>query len=154
MSETRKTAAKEKSYEGFTEEERDAMKERAQELKKAAKRGSKASPADAEAEVLAKIAEMGEADRAMAERIHAIVKENAPELAPKLWYGSPAYAKGGKVVCFFQGQEKFKTRYATLGFNEAAELDEGTMWPVAFALDAITEADASRIAELVKRAAG
>jgi uncharacterized protein YdhG (YjbR/CyaY superfamily) len=132
----------------FTEEERDAMKERAKE----SRRGSKA--ADGQADLLAKIAEMGDADRAMAERIHAIVTETAPELAPKTWYGQPAWAKGGKVVVFFQAASKFKTRYATLGFSEDAQLDDGSMWPTAFALDSLTAADEKRIAELVKKAIG
>lgn len=136
--------------EGFTDAERAAMKERAQELRTAARRGSR--KADDEAAVLAKIAEMPEADRSMAERIHAIVKENAPSLAPKLWYGMPAYAKDGKVVCFFQAAQKFNTRYATLGFNDSANLDEGTMWPTAFALTKVTDDDAKRIGELVRRA--
>ncbi|MEV0499060.1 DUF1801 domain-containing protein [Streptomyces spectabilis] len=126
------------------------MKERAKEVK-AKRRGTKA---DGEADVLAKIAEMEEPDRAMAERIHAIVKAAAPELAPKTWYGMPAYARDGKVVCFFQSAAKFKARYATLGFNDAAHLDEGTMWPTAFALTQLTAADEEQIAELVKRAAG
>ncbi|MCI3900077.1 DUF1801 domain-containing protein [Streptomyces spectabilis] len=126
------------------------MKERAKEVK-AKRRGTKA---DGEADVLAKIAEMEEPDRAMAEKIHAIVKAAAPELAPKTWYGMPAYARDGKVVCFFQSAAKFKARYATLGFNDAAHLDEGAMWPTAFALTQLTAADEERIAELVKRAAG
>ncbi|GGV37290.1 iron chaperone [Streptomyces spectabilis] len=134
----------------FTDEERAAMKERAKEVK-AKRRGTKA---DGEADVLAKIAEMEEPDRAMAEKIHAIVKAAAPELAPKTWYGMPAYARDGKVVCFFQSAAKFKARYATLGFNDAAHLDEGAMWPTAFALTQLTAADEERIAELVKRAAG
>lgn len=132
----------------FTEEERDAMKERAKETR----RGSKA--ANGEQDLLDKIAEMDEADRAMAERIHAIVTETAPELAPKTWYGQPAYAKDGKVVVFFQAASKFKTRYATLGFNEDARLDDGSMWPTAFALVSLTAADEKRIAELVKKAVG
>ena len=127
------------------------MKERAQELK-AARRG-RAGKADGESDVLAKIAEMPEPDRAMAERIHAIVKASAPDLAPKTWYGMPAYAKDGKVVCFFQSAQKFKARYATLGFNDAANLDDGTMWPTAFALTKLTAADEARIAALVKKAA-
>ncbi|WP_067825348.1 iron chaperone [Nocardia inohanensis] len=138
---------------GFSADERAAMKEHAKELKTAARRGAKASRADGEADVLAKIAEMQPSDRAMAERIHAIVKANAPALTPKLWYGMPSYARDGKVVCFFQSAEKFKARYATLGFNDIAALDEGTMWPSAFALLQLTAADETRIAELVKRAA-
>ena len=131
---------------GFTAEERAAMRDRVKELKAAGKK------ADGERDVLDKIAEMGKADRAMAERIHAIVKESAPDLAPKLWYGMPAYAKDGKIVCFFQPAHKFKTRYATLGFNDAANLDEGTMWPTAFALTDLTAADEARIGALVNKA--
>jgi uncharacterized protein YdhG (YjbR/CyaY superfamily) len=142
-----------KSYEGFTEDERAAMKEHAKEMKKAASRGPRASKADGEQDLLEKIAEMPEADRVIAERIHAIVKASAPDLTSKTWYGQPAYAKAGKIVCFFQSAAKFKTRYATLGFNEAANLDEGTMWPTSFALTALTAADEKKIAELVKRAA-
>lgn len=130
----------------FTAEERAAMKERAKELKAAAEK------ADGESAVLAKIAEMTGSDRVMGKRIHEIVKASAPALAPKLWYGMPAYAKDDKVVCFFQDARKFKTRYATLGFNEAANLDEGAMWPVAFALKDLTAADEARIAALVKKA--
>jgi uncharacterized protein YdhG (YjbR/CyaY superfamily) len=137
---------------GFTAEERAAMKERAQELK-AARRGSRAKQ-DGESDVLTKIAEMPERDRVLAERIHAIVKANAPELVPKTWYGMPAYARDGKVVCFFQAASKFNTRYATLGFNDSAHLDEGTMWPTAFALTTLTADDEKRIAALIKRAAG
>jgi len=136
-----------KASKGFTAEERAAMRERAQELKAEAKK------VDAESAVLAKIAEMPEGDRIMAERIHAIVKASAPGLAPKLWYGMPAYAKDGKVVCFFQGAQKFNTRYATLGFSDEAKLDEGTMWPATFALKELTAADEARIAALVKKAA-
>jgi len=137
-------------YDGFTEEERGAMKERAQELKAAARKGARGKKADDEGAVLAKIAEMSEADRTMAERIHAVIKENAPVLKPKLWYGMPAYAKDGKVVCFFQPADKFKSRYATLGFNDDANLDDGTMWPTAFALTRLTAADEKRVAELVR----
>ncbi|MGR6974526.1 iron chaperone [Streptomyces cynarae] len=129
------------------------MKERAQELKASARRGSKAAKAaEDEAAVLAKIAEMQEPDRGMAERIHAVVKESAPELAPKLWYGMPAYALDGKVVCFFQSAEKFKSRYATFGFSDKANLDDGTMWPASYALKELTAADEARIGALVKRA--
>lgn len=124
------------------------MKERAQELKAQAKK------ADGESAVLAKIAEMPEPDRSMAERLHALIKTSAPALSPKLWYGMPAYAREGKVVCFFQAASKFNTRYATLGFTDAANLDEGAMWPVAYALKALTEAEEARIAALVKKAAG
>jgi uncharacterized protein YdhG (YjbR/CyaY superfamily) len=138
-----------KTFDGFTDEERGAMKERAKELKAAARRGKKA---DEESAVLAKIAEMPEPDRAMAERLHAIVKASAPALSPKLWYGMPGYARDGKVVCFFQSAQKFNTRYATLGFNETANLDEGTMWPTAFALTELTAADEARIGALVKQA--
>ena len=122
------------------------MKERARELKAAASR------ADGESDVLAKIAEMPESDRAMAERLHAIVKASAPDLAPRTWYGMPAYAKDGKVVCFFQSAQKFKSRYATLGFSDAANLDEGAMWPTAFALKKLTAAEEKKIAALLKRA--
>jgi uncharacterized protein YdhG (YjbR/CyaY superfamily) len=133
----------------FTEEERSAMKERAREAK-AARRG--ASKADGKSDVLAKIAEMEEPDRAMAERLHAVVMASAPDLEPRTWYGMPAYAKGGKVVCFFQSAQKFKARYATFGFNDVAKLDDGTMWPTAFALAELTADDEARIGELVKRA--
>ncbi len=145
------TTALGKKSEGFTDEERAAVKERARELK-AAERADK-DKADGESAVLAKIAEMTELDRAMAERLHAIVKASAPALSPRLWYGMPAYAKDGNVVCFFQSAQKFKTRYATLGFSDKANLDEGAMWPVAFALKELTPADEERIAALVKRAA-
>ncbi len=139
--------------EGFTDEERAAMKARAQELKAAARRGSRATKAaDEENAVLAKIAEMPEADRAMAERLHAVVKASAPILAPKLWYGMPAYAKDGKIVCFFQSAQKFNSRYATFGFNDTANLDEGTMWPTSFALTTLSAADEARIGALVKKA--
>jgi uncharacterized protein YdhG (YjbR/CyaY superfamily) len=134
---------------GFTAAERAAMKERAQELKAEAGRASKA---DAEAAVLAKIAEMPEPDRSMAERIHAIVKASAPVLSPKLWYGMPAYAKDGKVICFFQSAEKFKARYATFGFNDAAHLDDGAMWPTSFALKELTAAGEAEISALVEQA--
>lgn len=138
----------------FTAEERAAMKERAREVKAAARSGSQADKvAQDEAAVVAKIAEMEDADRAMAERIHTVVRASAPDLAPKLWYGMPAYAKDGKVVCFFQSAQKFNARYATFGFNDRAELDEGTMWPTAFALTRLTAADEARIGELVKQAA-
>ena len=150
---TKSTTAIGKKSEGFTDEERAAMKERGKELKATARRGSRgAEAADEESAVLAKIAEMPEADRAMAERIHAIIKTNAPSLSPRLWYGMPAYAKAGKTVCFFQPAQKFKSRYATFGFNDDAQLDEGTMWPTAFALTELTAADEARIGALVKRA--
>jgi uncharacterized protein YdhG (YjbR/CyaY superfamily) len=141
-----------KTSKGFTDEERAAMKERAQELKTAARRGPRANKADAESAVLAKIAEMPEPDRAMAERLHAVITSSAPTLSPRLWYGMPAYAKDGKVVCFFQGAHKFKSRYATFGFDDQANLDEGTMWPTSFALTELTAADEARIGALVKKA--
>ena len=154
MNEARKTAGRtgrtRDESEGFTAEERAAMKERARELK-AARRGPR-TKADAESEVLARIAQMPEPDRTLARRLHDIVTANAPDLTPRTWYGMPAYAKGGKVVCFFQGASKFKTRYATLGFNDSANLDDGTMWPTAFALTGLTPATEARIAELVKKA--
>ncbi|MFC4056705.1 iron chaperone [Planomonospora corallina] len=141
------------AYEGFTAEEKAAMKEHAQEMKKAARRSSRADKAaEAERDVLAKIAEMQDSDRVMAERVHAVVRANAPVLAPKLWYGMPAYALDGKIVCFFQSAEKFKSRYATLGFNDPAKLDEGMMWPTAFALTEVTPEVEARIAALVKQA--
>ena len=146
------TTASNKTFEGFTDEERAAMKERGQELKAAARRGRRAGKADAESDVLAKIAEMQEPDRAMGERLHAIIKASAPDLTPKLWYGMPAYAKDGKVVCFFQSAQKFNTRYATFGFNDTANLDEGAMWPTAFALKELTADDEARIGALVKKA--
>ncbi len=141
-----------KASEGFTDEERAAMKERAQELKAAARRGPRAGKADGENDVLAKIAEMPEPDRAMAERVHAIIKASAPALAPRTWYGMPAYAMDGKVVCFFQSAQKFKSRYATFGFSDTANLDEGAMWPTAFALKKLTAAEEARIGALVKKA--
>ena len=140
-----------KASTGFTDEERAAMKERAQELK-AARRGPRADKADGESDVLAKIAEMPEADRVMAERLHALIKASAPALSPRTWYGMPAYAKDGKVVCFFQSAQKFKSRYATFGFSDKANLDEGAMWPVAFALKELTAAGEAKIARLVKKA--
>jgi uncharacterized protein YdhG (YjbR/CyaY superfamily) len=143
---------KRKASKGFTYEEQAAMKERAQEVKAAARRGPRAGKADGESDVLAKIAEMPKPDRAMAERLHAIIKASAPELSPRTWYGMPAYAKDGKVVCFFQSAQKFKTRYATFGFSDKANLDEGAMWPTAFALTELTAADEARIAALVKKA--
>src|SRR6266566_5042070 len=148
----RGTTAKNKTFDGFTEEERGAMKERAQELKAAAHRGPRPDKADGESEVLAKIAEMTDADRALGERLHAIIKASAPALAPRLWYGMPAYAKDGQVVCFFQPAQKFKARYATFGFSDKANLDEGAVWPVAFALTELTAADEARIGALVKKA--
>jgi uncharacterized protein YdhG (YjbR/CyaY superfamily) len=148
----KRTTATGKKYEGFTDEERGAMKDRAQELKASARRSPRGKTADEESALLEKIAEMQELDRAMAERIHAVIKASAPALSPKLWYGMPAYAKDGKVVCFFQSAEKFHSRYATFGFNDAANLDEGTMWPTAFALTELTAADEARIGALVKKA--
>jgi uncharacterized protein YdhG (YjbR/CyaY superfamily) len=151
MKDTQKSArsitATKKNAEAFTDEERAAIKERVRETKASAEK------VDGESAVLAKIAEMGEPDRAMAKRLHAVIKASAPVLSPKLWYGMPAYAKDGKVVCFFQPAQKFKTRYATFGFNDEAHLDEGTMWPVAFALTKLTAADEARIGALVKKAA-
>ena len=146
-----RTAVNKKSK-GFTGEERAAMKERAQELKAAAGRGPRGKQADEESAVLAKIADMPEPDRAMAERLHAVIKASAPALSPKLYYGMPAYAKDGKVVCFFQPAQKFKSRYATFGFDDKANLDEGTMWPTSFALTELTAADEARIGALVKKA--
>ena len=146
------TTAIDKTFEGFTDEERVAMKERVQEQKAAARRGPRPNKADGESDVLAKIAEMPEPDRAMGKRLHAVIKASAPDLSPRLWYGMPAYAKDGKVVCFFQSAQKFKTRYATLGFSDEANLDEGAMWPTAFALRKLTAADEKRIGALVKKA--
>ena len=137
---------------GFTGEERAAMRERTREQKASARRGPRADKADGESDVLAKIAEMPEPDRTMAARLHAIIKAMAPALSPRTWYGMPAYAKDGKVVCFFQSAQKFKTRYATFGFSDKANLDEGDMWPTAFALKELTAADEARIAALVKKA--
>jgi uncharacterized protein YdhG (YjbR/CyaY superfamily) len=146
--------AHEKKSKGFTEEERAAMAERADELKTAARRGSRTSKADGEQDVLAKIAQMPEADRVMAERIHAIIKANAPHLSPRTWYGMPAYEKDGHVLCFFQSAQKFKSRYSTLGFSDKANLDDGQMWPTAFALRKLGTAEQARIGALVKQAAG
>jgi uncharacterized protein YdhG (YjbR/CyaY superfamily) len=138
---------------GFSAEERAAMKERAQELKAAARRGPRAGKADGERDLLEKIAEMPEPDRTLAKRLHAIVQASAPALTPRTWYGMPAYALDGKVVCFFQSAQKFKTRYATLGFSDTAKLDQGTMWPTAFALTTLTAAEEKKIGALVKKAA-
>ena len=137
----------------FTDEERAAMKERARELKSAGRRRS-GGAANTEGEVLAKIAEMAEPDRVLAERIHAVIKENAPGLTAKLWYGMPAYAVDDKVLCFFQSAQKFNSRYATLGFNDVAKLDDGTMWPTSFALTTLTDDEEAKIAALVRRAVG
>jgi uncharacterized protein YdhG (YjbR/CyaY superfamily) len=143
------------AYEGFTAEERAAMKEHAREMKTAARRRSNADKAaEAERDVLAKIAEMRDPDRVMAERVHAVVTAAAPALAPKLWYGMPAYALDGKVVCFFQSAEKFRARYATLGFSDVAKLDDGPMWAAGFALTEVTAEVEERIGALVKRAVG
>ena len=144
------TSATDKPSKGFSAEERAAMKERAKELKAEARASS--DKAQGERDVLAKIAEMPEPDRAMAKRLHAIVKASAPDLSPRTWYGMPAYAKDGKLVCFFTPATKFKTRYATFGFEEAANLDEGTMWPTSFALKKLAAADEARIGALVKKA--
>src|SRR3712207_3686875 len=140
------------SGKGFTDEEQAAMRERAQELKAEARRGGRASKADGESDLLAKIAEMPQPDRAMAERLHAIVMANAPSLTPRTWYGMPAYAKDGKVVCFYQSADKFKARYATFGFSDKANLDEGAMWPTSFALKELTATEEARIVALVKKA--
>ncbi len=144
MQKSAKSTTAKKRHEGFSDEERAAMKARVQEMK--------ADKADGERAVLAKIAEMAEPDRAMAKRLHAVIKASAPALSPRLWYGMPAYANDGKVVCFFQSAQKFKTRYPTLGFSDTAHLDEGTMWPTAFALTKLTAADEARIGALVKKA--
>ncbi len=150
MKTERKTAKERtnKPAKGFTGEERAAMKERAQELKA----GSRAGKADGESDVLAKIAEMPKPDRVMAVRVHSIVKASAPDLSPRTWYGMPAYAKDGKVVCFFQSAQKFKSRYATLGFSDKANLDEGAMWPTSYALKKLTAAEEKEIGALVKKA--
>jgi uncharacterized protein YdhG (YjbR/CyaY superfamily) len=154
MKDTQKPASSTtgRASKGFTGEERAAMKEHARGLKAAARRGPRAGKADGESELLAKIAEMTEPDRAMAGRLHALIKASAPTLAPRTWYGMPAYAKDGKVVCFFQSGQKFKTRYATLGFSDAANLDDGAMWATAFALTELTAAEEARIGALVKKA--
>ena len=157
MNDTKKSAktatATDRSSSKLTEEELAALKETVQERKAAARRGSRAAKADGESDVLAKIAEMPESDRVMAERIHATVKANAPELSPKTWYGMPAYAnKDGKVVCYFTPASKFKERYATFGFNAAADLDEGAMWPTSFALTKLTPVEEAKIIALVKKA--
>jgi uncharacterized protein YdhG (YjbR/CyaY superfamily) len=136
----------------FTDEERAAMRERAQELKAPARRGPRADKVDGESDVLAKIAEMSGPDRALAERLHAIIKASAPALSPRTWYGMPAYARDDKNVCFFQSAQKFNARYATFGFYDTANLDEGALWPVAFALTKLTAADETRIGALVKKA--
>ena len=147
---TQKSAKSTTAIAKFTDEERAAMKERARELKAEARADK--NKAEGESDVLAKIAEMPEGDRAMAKRLHAIIKASAPSLSPKTWYGMPAYAKDGKVVCFFTSADKFKSRYATFGFNDTANLDEGAMWPTSFALKELTAAEEARIGELVRKA--
>ena len=147
MSSTRRATKKS----GFTAEERAAMQERAREVKAESRRGPKA---DGEADLFAKVAAMQDSDRAKAERLHALVKAHAPALSPRTWYGMPAYAKDGKVLCFFQSAQKFKTRYATFGFSDQAMLDDGAMWPVAFALTELTAAEEAQIVALLKKAVG
>ena len=149
-----KSTTTNRKFKGLTDEERAAMRDRTHELKAEARRGSRAKQgkADGESDVLAKIAEMPEPDRAMAKRVHAIIKATAPALSPKTWYGMPAYARDGKVVCFFQSAQKFKSRYATFGFSDEANLDEGGLWPVAFALKELTAAEEAMIGALVKKA--
>jgi uncharacterized protein YdhG (YjbR/CyaY superfamily) len=151
-SSTKRTTAADKSPDGFSAEEREAMQERARELKEEARANK--NKAEGENDVLAKIAEMPEPDRAMAKRLHEIIKASAPALSPKTWYGMPAYAKDGKVLCFFQSAQKFKTRYATLGFSDEANLDDGSMWPTTFALTELTAEGEARIGALVKQAMG
>ncbi|MEV8309168.1 DUF1801 domain-containing protein [Streptomyces flavidovirens] len=151
QSSAKSSSAAAEEHNGFTAEERDAMKERAKELK-TTRRSPRGAKADTESEVLAKIAEMADADRILAERIHDIVKTSAPDLTPKLWYGMPAYAKNGKVLCFFQSAQKFKAKYATLGFSDQAALDDGAMWPTAYALTKLTAADEKRIGALIEKA--
>ena len=146
------TAATGSKPEGLTDDERIAMKERVQELRADARCGTRADKADGESAVLAKIAALPQPDRAIGERLHAIIKSNAPSLSPKTWYGMPAYARGGNVVCFFQSAQKFKTRYVTLGFSDKAHLDEGHMWPTAFALKELTAAEEAKVCALVRRA--
>ena len=156
MMDTQKPAegstAKNKMSGGFTDEERGAMKEHAHEVKAAARRGPRGAEADGDSDVLAKIAEMAEPDRALAERLHAIIKASAPALSPTTWYGMPAYAKDGKMICFFQSAQKFNTRYATLGFSDKANLDEGAMWPTYFALTELTATEEARISALLRQA--
>ena len=150
MKQDKSTTEINKKLTGFSDEERAAMKERAQELKAAARANK--NKADGESAVLAKIAEMTEPDRAMAMRLHAIIKASAPTLSPKTWYGMPAYAKDDKIVCFFQSAQKFKTRYSTFGFSDSANLDEDALWPVAFALKELNAAEEAKIVALVKKA--
>jgi uncharacterized protein YdhG (YjbR/CyaY superfamily) len=152
MKSTRGAVTVDEEQDGFTAEERAAMKDRAKEVRRSSRRGG--PKADPEAEVLAKIAEMDEVDRLLATRVHEIVREAAPRLAPRLWYGMPAYSKDGKVLCFFKSAGKFKTRYAEFGFSDLAALDEGSFWPSAYALTELTDATATRLAELVRKAAG
>ena len=152
MGPKRKSAKAAKAGNGFTDEERAAMRERAAEIRKEKGRGSRAKEADGEADVLAKIAEMPAGDRAMAERLHALIKAAAPGLAAKTWYGMPAYARDGDIICFFQSSHRFKARYATLGFSDKAKLDDGNLWPVGFALKELTAEAAGQIAVLVKKA--
>jgi uncharacterized protein YdhG (YjbR/CyaY superfamily) len=154
QSPAKSTTASSKKAKGFTDEERAAMKERAQELGAEARSGVKGGKADGESDVLEKIAAMQEPDRTMAERLHAIIKASAPALSPRTWYGMPAYAKDGKVVCFFQSAQKFNTRYATFGFSDTAKLDEGSLWPVAYALKELTATEEAKIVALVKKAVG
>ncbi|MEU1728898.1 DUF1801 domain-containing protein [Nonomuraea sp. NPDC005692] len=153
MSTTNNTAAAGKGFEGFSEDERAAMKAHASELKKAARRGGKASAADGERDVLEKIAEMAEDDRVLAEAVHALIRAVAPDLMPKTWYGMPAYAKDGNIVCSFKPAAKFKSRYAILDFNDGAALEDGALWPCAFALKELTPDAEARIAALVRQAA-
>jgi hypothetical protein len=149
---TRRAAKPATASVGFTDEERAAMKDHAQELKATARRSPAAAAVEGEGDVLAKIAEMKEADRVIAERLHVLIKAAAPELVSRTWYGMPAYAKNGNVVCFFQSAQKFKARFATLGFSDKANLDEGTMWPIYYALKELTAANEARITALVKQA--
>ena len=148
---TKSTTGMDAPVEGWTDDERAAMQERAREMKAAKRRGPRA---DTAADLLAKIAEMPDADRAMAERLHSLITAIAPSLSPRTWYGMPAYARDGKVICFFQAASKFKVRYATFGFQPDAKLDDGAMWPIAFALTELTAADEAKIGELVKKAVG
>ena len=150
MEQSQSTPTARKKSAGFTKEEQAAMKERSRELKAAAR--AKKEKADSESDVLAKIAEMAEPDHRMAERLHAIIKANAPTLVPRTWYGMPAYAKDGKVICFFQSAQKFKSRYATFGFSDSANLDDGAMWPTYYALKELTASEETKIIALVKKA--
>jgi uncharacterized protein YdhG (YjbR/CyaY superfamily) len=149
---TKRAAATKKRRKGFTDEERAAMRDRARELKSESRTGSRSGKPDGESDLLTKIAEMQESDRVIAERLHAIIKAIAPDLTPRTWYGMPAYAKEGTVLCYFQSAEKFKSRYATLGFSGQANLDEGAMWPIAFALTKLTAAEEKKIRALLKQA--